>query len=207
VHAHAAVALADSGDIAEADARLARAREATKNDPASELAVALHEAAVALGKKRDDASVERARAVLERAEQAEAAPPDVFLARRVLEPRLSAPSPSNPVPAAGALVVGRDARWMTPPGGSKIDLVRYGPVRRLLDRLVTERLERPGNALTAEQLIEAGWPGERMRHSAGLLRVYSAIRRLRRLGLEPLLVTRDDGYLLDANASVRRDDA
>jgi len=46
-----------------------------------------------------------------------------------------------------------------------------------------------------------------MRHSAGLLRVYSAVRRLRRLGLESVLITRDDGYLLDPAATViRRED-
>jgi hypothetical protein len=93
------------------------------------------------------------------------------------------------------------------PRGDRVDLVRYGPVRRLLDRLVVARLDEPGTALSAEALIEAGWPGERMRHTAGLLRVYSAVRRLRRLGLDRVLVTRDDGYLLDANAKVRRDDA
>jgi hypothetical protein len=94
---------------------------------------------------------------------------------------------------------------MTPPGGEKVDLVRYGPVRRLLDRLVDFRLSNPGEALSAEALIEAGWPGERMRHTAGLLRVYSAVRRLRRLGLESALVTRDDGYLLDPDIDVRRE--
>lgn len=213
VHAHAAVALAESGDLAEADARLARARAAIGDDPASELAVALHAAAIALVRTRSttgaarDAAMREARAVVERAARAEAAPPDVVVARRVLEELLEAPPASIRTPGddAATLVVGRDARWMTPPGGERVDLVRYGPVRRLLDRLVEERLARPGTALTAEQLIEAGWPGERMRHSAGLLRVYSAVRRLRRLGLEPLLVTRDDGYLLDASASVRRD--
>jgi hypothetical protein len=30
-----------------------------------------------------------------------------------------------------------------------------------------------------------------------MLRVYSSIRRLRALGLESTLITRDDGYLLD----------
>jgi hypothetical protein len=52
-------------------------------------------------------------------------------------------------------------------------------------------------ALSAEALVGAGWPDERMRHHAGLLRVYTAVRRLRKLGLAGVLVTRDDGYLLD----------
>jgi hypothetical protein len=32
------------------------------------------------------------------------------------------------------------------------------------------------------------------------------VRRLRRLGLEPVLVTRDDGYLLDPHISIIRAD-
>lgn len=103
-----------------------------------------------------------------------------------------------------ALTVGPEARWIVPPEGERLDLVRYGPVRRLLDRLVEHRLASPGEALTADALIEAGWPGERMKHTAGLLRVYSAVRRLRRLSLDQVLVTRDDGYLLDPGVDVTR---
>lgn len=198
VHAHAAVALARAGDHAEAEARLALAKQAAEGDVDSGLAVSVLEAAVALARTNDEATRAAARAALEGASRAG---PDAAAARRVLASMLGE---GNARPAA-ELVVGRDARWMTPLGGERIDLVRYGPVRRLLERLVEERLARPGVALTAEQLIEAGWPGERMRHSAGLLRVYSAVRRLRRLGLEPALVTRDDGYLLDEHLRVRRD--
>jgi tetratricopeptide (TPR) repeat protein len=210
VHAHAAVALADAGDLAEAEARLTRAEQTTKDDPASALAVALHSASVALRRAQNSETKAAAKAALERVTRAEAIPPDVVIARRVLEVHLeTAAEAAGPrsVALAPALTVGRDSRWMVAAGGERVDLVRYGPVRRLLERLVEERLTRPAQALSAEQLIEAGWPGERMRHSAGLLRVYSAIRRLRRLGLEPLLITRDDGYLLDANAIVTRDES
>lgn len=109
---------------------------------------------------------------------------------------------SGPAPE---LVVGRDARWLTLPDGRRLSLLRYGPLRRILDRLVAERLDGEGRGLSAEALIEAGWPGERMLHSAGLLRVYTAVRRLRRLGLAQALLTRDDGYVLDPDVPVRRD--
>ena len=52
-------------------------------------------------------------------------------------------------------------------------------------------------------LIEAGWPGEKMQHEAATLRVYTTIRRLRGLGLGDVLVTRDEGYLLDPEVAVR----
>jgi predicted ATPase len=211
--AHAAAALAEAGDSAEADARIAQARKIAASDPGSELAVEVFAAAATAS--RADATREQraaAHAMEERAARAEGATPELAVARRALARALaslegSGPPSLAPATVRGGLVVGRDARWMIPPSGERVDLVRYGPVRRLLDRLVAERLERPGEALSADALIEAGWPNERMRHTAGLLRVYSAIRRLRRLGLEPVLVTRDDGYLLDANASVSRADS
>jgi hypothetical protein len=37
-----------------------------------------------------------------------------------------------------------------------------------------------------------------------MLRVYTAIRRLRAMGLERVLVTRDDGYLLDPEVRFER---
>lgn len=231
IHAHAAAVFAMMGDDAEATARLDRARKAAA-DPheSSGLVLAAFEACVELMRSSGSPPerLDQARALLERATRAEVLSPELSVATRVLERVLRgiAPGPAEggdddneqgrpslpplsrlPSGSHGAeLVVGKESRWIVPPRGERIDLVRYGPVRRLLDRLVTHRLAEPGNALSAEALIEAGWPGERMRHTAGLLRVYSAVRRLRRLGLEPVLITRDDGYLLDPHANVRRDD-
>ena len=52
-------------------------------------------------------------------------------------------------------------------------------------------------------LVDVGWPGEQPPEAAGLLRVYTVIRRLRSAGLFDLLVTVDDGYRLDARAIIR----
>lgn len=102
-------------------------------------------------------------------------------------------------------ILGEHARTLRTPEGTSIDLVRHGSLRRVLEALVSARVDRPGVALTASEVLEAGWPGERVLHEAGLLRVYSAIRRLRRMGLETALVTRDDGYLLDPSVPVARE--
>ncbi|MCL2724636.1 MAG: hypothetical protein FWD69_09395 [Polyangiaceae bacterium] len=51
-------------------------------------------------------------------------------------------------------------------------------------------------------MIEAGWAGEKIRHEAATLRVYTTIRRLRSF-LGDALVTRDDGYLFDPEVAVR----
>ena len=93
--------------------------------------------------------------------------------------------------------VGPEARWVAPPGQPRRDLTRYGSLRRALDVLVARRLDTPGIPTSATALLEAAWPGERIRHESGMLRVYTAVRRLRALGLGDALVTRDDGYLLD----------
>lgn len=106
--------------------------------------------------------------------------------------------------ASPAWVAGPETRWIARTGGARVDLQRHGSLRRVLDVLVTARLERPGQALSAGELLAAAWPGERMLHEAGLLRVYSAVRRLRRMGLEGALLTRDDGYLWDPAAAVER---
>jgi predicted ATPase len=104
-------------------------------------------------------------------------------------------------------VVGVDARAFTPPGAETIDLARHGSLRKVLDVLVSRRIDEPGIATSAIALLEAGWPGERVKHESGMLRVYSVVRRLRALGLGETLVTRDDGYLLDPNVGFVRDRA
>jgi hypothetical protein len=51
--------------------------------------------------------------------------------------------------------------------------------------------------LTWDDLLAAGWPGERMRADAGAHRVRVAISTLRKMGLRDVLRTEEDGYRLD----------
>ena len=60
-------------------------------------------------------------------------------------------------------VFGPEARWVRPPGREPMDLARRGALRRVLDALVTRRLEEPGVAWSPIALLEAGWPGDRGR--------------------------------------------
>lgn len=106
--------------------------------------------------------------------------------------------------ATAAWVVGPGARWFAPPGGPRVSLQRRGPVRRILDALVTAQREAPGTAFTPEALLGIGWPGERVRPDAGLLRVRVAVATLRSFGLRERLITRDDGYLLDPAMALER---
>lgn len=108
-------------------------------------------------------------------------------------------------PTDRSLTVGTDSRWIRIGDAAPRDLVRFGSSRRLLEILVQKRFDAPNTAVSANALIELVWPGESMRYSAGLLRVYAAVSRLRQLGLGAILVTRDDGYLVDANVRVMRE--
>jgi len=110
-------------------------------------------------------------------------------------------------PSAPTWRVGPEARWLSTPDGARTDLMRHGPVRRILHTLARLHTTERGRALSALELLEAGWPGERVRYEAGMLRVYTAIRRLRKLGLEAVILTRDDGYLLDPETRFVHDDA
>jgi FHA domain len=104
------------------------------------------------------------------------------------------------------LLVGARAHWFQPPGGGRINLGRRGAARRVLWRLVEQRVLAPGVGLPVDDIVQAGWPRERMQHESGLARAYVTIQRLRALGLKDVLVTRDDGYLLDPEINVERRD-
>ncbi len=130
-------------------------------------------------------------------------------ARRVLVNALAAPAPPPREPrpprapraVQAALIVGDDGRWFRLEERREVNLERRAALRRILASLARRRVHAPGTALTLDEVLEAGWPGERVSVEAGAARVYNAIQRLRKLGLESILRTRDDGYLLDADTS------
>ncbi len=103
-----------------------------------------------------------------------------------------------------ALLVGPDARWFRLAGGKRVDLGRRRAVRLLFLRLAEVRVATPGRALGMDDLLEAGWAGERVIPEAGWNRVYVALNTLRTLGLKAALVTRDDGWLLDPEVPLLR---
>jgi hypothetical protein len=98
---------------------------------------------------------------------------------------------------ATTLAVARDGSWFRAPGSARVDLGGRKALRRLLHELASARLRDPGAARDVEQLVVAGWPGERLVARSGASRVYVAIATLRQLGLGELLQKRARGYLLD----------
>jgi len=116
------------------------------------------------------------------------------------------------LPAGGAeparqgkdLLVGLEARWFQAPGAGRVNLGRRGAVRRVLLRLVEQWSASPGVGLSVDEIVQAGWPKERMHYESGVARAYVTVQRLRSLGLKDVLITRDDGYLLDPDIKVER---
>jgi predicted ATPase len=142
---------------------------------------------------------------------------DVRLARRSLERTLEAFSRTDSVPASApptegpppdapvdALIVCSRGRWFRGPRGEVVSVARWRPLQRLLERLAERREIAPGEPLSVDALVSAGWPGERMLPKAGATRVYTAIASLRRLGLRDLLVRDDRGYMLRTDVAIAR---
>ena len=95
-----------------------------------------------------------------------------------------------------------DGSWFQVGQGQVQDLSTRKAMRYILAHLIS--LHPSGEPASVDDLIAAGWPGDKILRSAGAARVYTAIRSLRDLGLEPLLVTIEQGYALDPACSLER---
>jgi predicted ATPase/serine/threonine protein kinase len=132
---------------------------------------------------------------------------DVLASGRNLEMPSIVPPPvaTHRIAPIRKLRAGASGRWFVAPGaGERVSLERRRALRRILKALIDRRLGAPGSALSQEDLLGIGWPGEKVRHDAGMLRVYNALSTLRKLGLRELLLSRDDGYLIDPRVGVER---
>jgi hypothetical protein len=95
------------------------------------------------------------------------------------------------------LTIARDASWFRPPSASRVDIAGRKALRGVLHELASARLRGPGHPTAIENLLLAGWPGEKVIKRSGCNRVYVAIATLRQLGLGDLLRKHATGYLLD----------
>jgi hypothetical protein len=102
-----------------------------------------------------------------------------------------------------ALVVRRDGMAFRIRGNdADVDLSRRLPLARILATLARHRVDLPGEGLRVEDILAAGWPGERIRYEAGANRVYVAVAELRKLGLREWLVSERGVYRLATSRSV-----
>jgi hypothetical protein len=103
-------------------------------------------------------------------------------------------------------VASPDARWFRLPDGTEVTFTKSRALRLMLLRLFDERLRAPDRALSIADLFESGWPGERASAEAVENRVYVGLSRLRKMGFKGLLLSRDDGFLLDPTVPAYRAD-
>jgi predicted ATPase len=105
----------------------------------------------------------------------------------------------------GALIVSGSGRWFQREGGERVSLQRRRALHLVVKALADTRGAHPGRALTVPELVEHGWPGEKVQAEAGADRVYMALSTLRKMGLRGVIISRDDGYLLDPRVELRRE--
>lgn len=104
--------------------------------------------------------------------------------------------------AGPALRLALASRWFEPPGGRRTALGRKRALWLILHALADARLRAPGQVMSSESLVAAGWPDERILPTAGAHRVRVAVATLRNSGLRGILLSRSGGYVLDPVARV-----
>ena len=117
-------------------------------------------------------------------------------------PTISSAVPPLFPPRHGWLVHADGSAFRPPDATELVDLSRRAPLRRILAALARARVDAPGDSLGLDDLLGAGWPGERIAHAAAVNRVHVALATLRKLGLRGLLHSGERGYLLDPAAAV-----
>jgi len=130
---------------------------------------------------------------------------DLRIMRRRLERALARASgtlmPTGESEHEGALVVDAEGHWFRAPGGERVDISQRPNLRRLLVSLVVHRIGARGEPLSLAAIFRAGWPGERANDDSVANRARVALARLRKLGLEDVLLTKG-GYYLDPEVNV-----
>ena len=111
-------------------------------------------------------------------------------AARAIAPQILAPPP------APILRISPDHTRVGLDSDALIDLRRRRALSRILAHLVHRHGSSPGRAVATPELVEAGWPGERMLPESGAQRVWAAVATLRKLGLRDVLVRTEAGYLI-----------
>lgn len=100
------------------------------------------------------------------------------------------------------VLVGAGGAWIQLPGQARQEVLPKAAHARILASLAQAAEQGPNMVREAEDLIEAGWPGERIQYSAAKNRLAVALSGLRKLGLKELIQRHEQGWRLDPGAAV-----
>ncbi len=106
----------------------------------------------------------------------------------------------------GVLLLHRGGDWYRLDDRAPIDLSTRRPLRLLVRRLIEAAHADPVEELDVDGLAAAGWPGEELNLSTRRNRVYTAVKFLREMDLEDVLVTGDRGYRFAGDVALRLTD-
>lgn len=153
---------------------------------------------VELGQLRNSASPDRCTSLTaERSEPTDSElKADQFIFADLLAEQRRMLEESDTDDGATLLRIGHDRRWFEC-DGKRVDLSRRDALSRILEALADRHINRSAAPITIEELIEVGWPQETVTPESARNRVYTAIRRLRDMGLRGVLRTGSQGYFLD----------
>ena len=135
--------------------------------------------------------------------QAGSSEPSVFVEWLLRIPSQEGASGAE-VEARKPITIGTDSMWFRVAQEERVDLSKRKPLRLLLERLAEEAMRPEPRRLPWDDLLESGWPGEKMRADAGAHRVRVAISTMRKMGLRDVLRTEEDGYRIDPSFRVVR---
>ncbi|HVK64566.1 MAG TPA: tetratricopeptide repeat protein [Polyangium sp.] len=113
----------------------------------------------------------------------------------------ASPAPAAPT-APRVLRIDATGRWFEPPSGPRVACANRPVMRRLLVALARAHLAAPAGPSSFEQLIEIGWPGERILADAARNRLHVMLTRMRDLGLREVLLGNDLGYFFSPDLSI-----
>lgn len=119
------------------------------------------------------------------------------LVRQTIEAALPHPA----APGQRVLILGIEASWTVASDGTRHVLGQAH--RRIVTALAELHRRSPGAVLTMQELLEAGWPGERPIPEAGANRVYVALTQLRRMGMRDLIERCESGYRFVPDAQIQ----
>ncbi|HJL19206.1 MAG TPA: AAA family ATPase [Sandaracinaceae bacterium LLY-WYZ-13_1] len=186
-------------DAAREVERAEAAARRVPNEPALEAAILAHRLAAEVRAGRRDGPGALAEA---EAKVRASSNDDSRIALRILRAAVDGTARAG---SEDVLEVWPDGRAFRAPRATEaVTLPERSPLRRLLDHFAQRRLEAPGEAVSIDEVIRAGWPDERIRADAALNRAYVAIASLRKKGLRDVLLTTGGGYALSAAVVVRR---